>query len=136
MNLPDSKQPDSKQLDSNRPDDDRWLERAKALLDDSAGNLDAATLSRLNRARQAALATRRKGPSRWAWSAALAGAAAAVFAIAIGLHHQGGVPLGNPPPTLQAGDIDVMTSEDDLDLAENLDFYAWLGKQPAGGPSG
>ena len=117
----------------NPSDDERWLERAKALLDDSAGNLDAATLSRLNRARQAALAARRKGASRWAWSAALAGAAAAVFALAIGLHHRSAVP---PSTELQAGDIDVITSEDDLDLAENLDFYAWLEKQPPGGPSG
>jgi len=116
--------------------DDRWLERAKALLDDSAENLDAATLSRLNRARQAALATRRKGPSRWAWSAALAASAAAVFALAIGLHQRGVVPPGAPTAGLESGDIDVMTSDDDLDLAENLDFYAWLEKQPPGGPSG
>jgi hypothetical protein len=120
----------------NPSDDERWLERAKALLDDSAENLDAATLSRLNRARQAALAMRRKGPSRWAWSGVLAGIAAAVFAIAIGLQHRSAVPPVHSSPTLEAGDIDVMTSDDDLDLAENLDFYAWLGKQPAGGPSG
>jgi hypothetical protein len=121
--------------DPNRPNED-WLDRAKALLDDSADNLDAATLSRLNRARQAALATRRKGPSRWAWSAALAGAAAAVFALAIGLNQRAGAPPSTPVSSLQAGDIDVLTSDDDLDLAENLDFYAWLEKQPAGGPRG
>jgi hypothetical protein len=115
----------------NEPNDD-WLERAKALLDDSADNLDAATLSRLNRARQAALATRRKGPSRWAWSAALAGAAAAVFAVATGLHQRAAAPAAS----LQPADIDVLTSDDDLDLAENLDFYAWLEKQPTGGPRG
>jgi hypothetical protein len=120
----------------NTSNDERWLERAKALLDESAENLDAATLSRLNRARQAALATRRKGPSRWAWSAALAGAAAAVFAVAIGLHQRGAVPSSAPAASLQPADIDVLTSDDDLDLAENLDFYAWLEKQPAGGPSG
>jgi len=119
----------------NPTDDERWLERAKALLDDSADNLDAATLSRLNHARQAALATRRKRPSRWAWSAALAGAAAAVFAMAIGLH-QRVAPSGAPAASLQPADIDVLSSDDDLDLAENLDFYAWLEKQPAGGPSG
>ena len=119
----------------NPPNDD-WLDRAKALLDDSAENLDAATLSRLNRARQAALATHRKGPSRWVWSAALAGAAAAVFALAIGLHQRGVAPPGTPASSLEAGALDVLTSDDDLDLAENLDFYAWLEKQPAGGPRG
>jgi hypothetical protein len=120
----------------NPPNDDGWLERARALLDASADNLDAATLSRLNRARQAALASRRKGPGRWAWSAALAGAAAAVFALAIGLHRHDAAPTGRPDASLDAADVDVLTSDDDLDLAENLDFYAWLEKQPAGGPSG
>jgi hypothetical protein len=125
------------QSDPNRPNDERWIERAKALLDDSAENLDAATLSRLNRARQAALATRRKGPGYWTWGAVLAGAAAAVFGLAIGLHPHGGTPTPGPAASLDAGDIDVLTSDDDaLDLAENLDFYAWLEKQPAGGPSG
>ncbi|HEY6895103.1 MAG TPA: hypothetical protein VI258_13095, partial [Rhodanobacteraceae bacterium] len=76
---------------------------------------------------------RHRGPSRFAWSAMLAFAAAAVFALAIGWHHAVAPP---PAGTLQAGDIDVLTSDDDLDLAENLDFYAWLGKQPAGGLSG
>jgi hypothetical protein len=128
---------DNNRPDDNRPTDERWIERATALLDASAENLDAATLSRLNRARQAALATRRKGPSRWAWGAALAGAAAAVFALAIGLHQRGVAPPAVPAASLDAGDVDVLTSDDDaLDLAENLDFYAWLGKQPAGGPSG
>ncbi len=120
----------------NAPNDERWLERARALLDDSADNLDAATLSRLNRARQAALAARRKGPGRWAWGAAFAGAAAAVFAVAIALHRQGLPPASTPAASLQPADIDVLTSDDDLDLADNLDFYAWLEKQPAGGPSG
>jgi uncharacterized protein DUF3619 len=113
------------------PRDQDWIERARALLDESADQLDAATLSRLNRARQAALATRRRGPSRWAWGAALAGAAAAVFGLAIGLHHGHDAPVLAPAAALQAGDIDVLTSDDDtLDLAENLDFYAWLEKQP------
>ena len=122
----------------NQPhDDERWIDRARALLDESAENLDAATLSRLNRARQAALATRRKGVER--------------LALGRGARRRGGRRCSRlrsgcigrcdrpamPAASLQAGDIDVLTSDDDaLDLAENLDFYAWLGKQGAGGPSG
>ncbi|HKE49801.1 MAG TPA: hypothetical protein VKB52_17175 [Rhodanobacteraceae bacterium] len=106
--------------------DEDWIRRATALLDRSAEDLDAATLSRLNRARQAALDERRRVPRRWIWSAAFAGAAAAVFAVAIGLHRRVDAPA---PQALQAGDIDVLTNDDDVDLYENLDFYAWLGAQ-------
>jgi ferric-dicitrate binding protein FerR (iron transport regulator) len=117
----------------NQPhENENWIERAQALLDESADNLDAATLSRLNRARQAALAQRRGVPRRWAWSAALAGAAVALFGVAVGLHHRFDAPgIGTPTTVpLQAGDIDFLTSDDDaLDLYENLDFYAWLEKQ-------
>jgi hypothetical protein len=115
-------------------DDARWVDRATALLDASADNLDAATLSRLNRARQAALAQR---PGRWRpWTlgAGLAGAAAAVLAIGIGLHGRIDAPAAVP---LDASDIDVLASDDDtLDLSENLDFYAWLQSQPAGAHGG
>ena len=113
--------------------DEPWIERATALLDWSADHLDAATLSRLNRARQAALAQPRGVPRRWAWGAGLAGAAIALFGVAIGVQHRFDAPAISAPAaaTLQAGDIDVLTSDDDaIDLSENLDFYAWLEKQP------
>ncbi|HEV7491941.1 MAG TPA: DUF3619 family protein [Rhodanobacteraceae bacterium] len=122
----------------NQPhEDENWIDRATALLDWSADNLDAATLSRLNRARQAALAQRRVVTRRWAWSAALAGAAVAVFGVAVGLHHRFDTPATNPAAaSAPAGDIDFLTSDDDaLDLYENLDFYAWLEKQ-GGDPRG
>ena len=112
----------------NTPHDDDWIARSTALLDRSADDLDAATLSRLNRARQVALAARPRVPRRWVWSAACAGAAAAVFAVAIGLHQRVERPAP-AAPSFQAGDIDVLTNDDDVDLYENLDFYAWLGAQ-------
>lgn len=117
---------------------ENWIERATALLDRSADNLDAATLSRLTRARHAALAQRRAIPRRWAWCAGLAGAAVALFGVAVGLHHRfdaSGTSATTSAP-FQAGDIDLLTSDDDtLDLYENIDFYAWLEKQP-GDPRG
>jgi len=113
-------------------DDARWVDRATALLDASADNLDAATLSRLNRARQAALAARRRRWRPWTVGAGLAGAAAAMLAIAIGLHGRIDAPSSHAAAPLDATDIDVLSSDDDtLDLSENLDFYAWLESQPA-----
>lgn len=118
-------------------EDENWIDRATALLDRSADNLDAATLSRLNRARQAALAQRRVIARRWAWSAALAGAAVALFGVALGLHHRFDTPGASPASvSVPAGDIDFLTGDDDaFDLYENLDFYAWLEKQ-SGDPRG
>lgn len=119
-----------------RHDGEAWVGRATALLDRSTDNLDAATLSRLNRARQAALAQRGNVRRRLALGAGFAGAVAVVFAIVLGLNHRFETPSLAAPAPLQASDIDLLTSDDDaLDLYENLDFYAWLEKQP-GDPSG
>ena len=116
---------------NSQQNDEAWIARASALLDQSADNLDAATLSRLNQARHAAIAQRRSRVRPWAFGAALAGAAAAVFGVAIGLHHRFDAPVPSVSAPLQAGDIDLLTSDDDaLDLYENLDFYAWLEAQP------
>lgn len=121
----------------NMPDEDAWIERASALLDRSADDLDAATLSRLNRARQAALAERHAIPRVWAWRVGFAAAAVALFGVGLSLHHRvetnSATPIEAP---LQAGDIDFLGNDDEtLDLSENLDFYAWL-ESHRGDPSG
>jgi negative regulator of sigma E activity len=112
--------------------DEAWIARATALLEESAENLDAATLSRLNQARHAAIAQPRSALRPWAFGAGLAGAAAAVLGVAVGLHRfETPSPAASAAAPLQAGDIDFLTSDDDtLDLYENLDFYAWLETQP------
>lgn len=111
--------------------DEDWIARATALLDRSTDNLDAATLSRLTRARLAALAQQRTPSRRWMLGAGFAGAAAVLFGVAIGPHQRVDTSNVHDVVTpLQAGDIDMLTSDDDaLDLSENLDFYAWLDAQ-------
>jgi hypothetical protein len=103
-----------------------WVDRAIALLDESAQALDAVTLSRLNRARQAALAQRRSALRGWTLGAGLAGATLAlVFAFGGGRRT---APVTVPDP-LAAGvsvEADELTADDNPDLYENLDFYAWL----------
>lgn len=112
---------------------DRWIERATALLDDSARNLDAATVSRLNRARQAALAQPRSAARRWLLGAGFAGAAACALALAIGLHRFG-AEVAPDKAGAQADDVDLINADEDtLDLYENLDFYAWLGAHGGAG---
>jgi hypothetical protein len=114
---------------SNEP----WIDRAVALLDESAQALDAATLSRLNRARQAALAQRRSAVHGWTLGASLAGAALALaFAFGIG-RHTSMVTSADPMAAGASVDADELTADDNPELYENLDFYAWLDAQQQDG---
>lgn len=115
------------------PDEDPWTERIRQQLDTGARDLDAATLSRLNQARQAALqaATQAK-PRPWLWPATLAGAFSLALAVAIW-------PRVLPSPVLppeaggSADDFSMLASEEQLELYGELDFYAWLDAQPSSG---
>ena len=107
-------------------DKPQWLQAAKNLLDDSTRHLDATTLSRLNLARQNALAQRRR-PAVWIIPAGLASACALLLALAV---WHGRVP---PAPTdaaavdVSAGDNEALADDDEF--YEDLDFYAWLDAQ-------
>lgn len=107
--------------------DEPWLDRAVALLQQSADGLDAATLSRLNRARQAALAQPRRAMQVW-WG--VAAASAVVLALGLARHDP---PLASPPlaaPGADIGAIDALaTDEDNAEMVDDLDFYAWLDAQ-------
>jgi hypothetical protein len=115
-------------------EDEAWIEQARALLDRSTESLDAASLSRLNRARQAALMQKRDRPRAWIVGGSLAAAATLVLCIGLGLYRLDALKRPDSPApaaeALQPADIDVLTGDDDaLDLYENLDFYAWLDEQ-------
>lgn len=109
-----------------------WTLKAKQVLDDSAQGLDAATLSRLNRARQAALEQARPRAMRpWFVPAGLASACAVLIAVAVAWHmprHPVPAPTDANPGTF-ASDLDMMSSDDGLEFYEDLDFYAWLDAQ-------
>lgn len=122
-------------------DHPQWTDQAKALLDESAQALDAATLSRLNRARQAALAQR---PARrrnvWVWlPAGFAGACALLLAVSV-WHVPKPTPARTLPvqaavegaETVNTNDLELISSGDNLEMVQDLDFYAWLGSQESG----
>ena len=115
------------------PDNEPWIERSVALLEHSAQSLDAATLLRLNRARQAALAQRRRSWQGWAIGSSLAGATLALI-VAFGLGHRiSTAPVSAPDARqLSVADAATLTSDDNLDLYENLDFYVWLNAEQHG----
>jgi cytochrome c-type biogenesis protein CcmH/NrfG len=116
-----------------------WLGQAKVLLDQSAQGLDAGTMSRLNRARQAALAgSRPRAARRWFLPAGLASACVLLLAVAAwhsyappGMLRLPALPLtasGNS----NSGDIDLVSGDDSLELYQDLEFYAWLDAQDQG----
>jgi hypothetical protein len=99
--------------------------RAQELLDESTARLDGRTLSRLTRARHAALESRaRPAAARWfGWKMlAPAGvAAAAVFAVLM----WPGARIADPAPL---DDIELLADGEAPDftvVAEDLEFYEW-----------
>jgi len=108
--------------------------RAKELFDASVANIDVATRSRLVRARARAL--ERGGQSRLV--ASLFGArpwmvgggalaAAALVAVLVGQ----GPELPDARVEVAAlGDLELLLAEDEFEMLEELEFYAWLEEQP------
>lgn len=122
----------------NHENEPGWLEAVRAQLDADAAGLDAATLSRLNRARQAALDAGLRPRRRpwWHWSlVAMASSAAVVLALALTLRTPeiaapvAPVALEQP----EVDDLELLVAGEDLELIENLEFYAWLEQQSLDG---
>jgi hypothetical protein len=121
--------------------------RSRLVLEESLSRIDARTRSRLNQARQAAVAeAARASPLLWLQRAftrqALmpAGAAAAAALIAVfmlsGGHHLRQPVADNPAGTLDV--LDLVTDDDAMNLMEDNDssFYEWAAAQgdtPAAG---
>lgn len=106
-----------------------WLEPIKQQLDASARDLDAQTLSRLNRARQQALAAAPAHPRSWQW---LALATAASIALAVFLLPRPSsmtTPIEPPAIADSAEDFELLMDADQLSLYSDMDFYAWLESQ-------
>jgi len=117
-------------------DIDRIGGRARAAFDASVNRLDAATQSRLTRARHAALAElERPRPRLGGWLPVAALAGAAIVAVALWL--QPGAP-GQPPEapglaSFAGEDLELLTAGDDLDmLDEDIEFYAWAASAASG----
>lgn len=102
--------------------DERFIARAKQLLDHRVEDLDTATTQRLQHARLQVLDAR--PDRRWwtVWAGGLAMAAIAVLSLSIWLTQP--VHERHHPPLLD--DIELITSVENIELAEDLEFYHWL----------
>ena len=106
------------------PDDERLATAAGGLLRKSADGLDAATLSKLNQARQTALAGLPLVRSRHGWQVPAYGTAAvAVLMVALWVGRS--VPP-TPDNPVVAEDVEVLLAGENLEMMDDLEFYAWL----------
>jgi hypothetical protein len=106
-----------------------WVDRATSLLDESARDLDAATLSRLNRARQTALELARPRRAHSWMLPAVASACAVLLAVAIWMPQRGTDNARPSPSAIGPGATDANGDEVSLDFYQDLEFYAWLDAQ-------
>jgi hypothetical protein len=117
--------------DGNTNGEDTGLERGtRRAFDEVVARTDGATRSRLNQARSRAMAeldgSRRSIPAAWLPAGAATAAAVALLAWLLVRPPDGDTVL---TPTL-ATDLDILLETDDLELIEELEFYAWLDEQP------
>ena len=102
--------------------DEQLANEAKVAFDQSVDGLDAATLSRLNKARQKALAESRHPYRDWLRWAPATAAVAAVVVVMTTLEGPGDVDVTAVPAT----DLEILLSEESIEMIEDLEFYAWL----------
>ncbi len=104
--------------------DDAFAERAKHLFDESVDGLDGETRSKLNRGRQAALAELQPGGRRWTQWVPAGGVAVAAVAVLVVWIGSLQVPALDVPAV--ASDMEILLTEDSLEMLEDLEFYSWI----------
>lgn len=102
--------------------DEQLVQQAKEAFDASVDKLDAATLSRLNRGRQAALALATRPNHVWMNWMPATGAAAAVLIAVFALRGPGDIDVMSAP----ASDLEILLGEESIEMLEDLEFYSWL----------
>jgi hypothetical protein len=108
-----------------RPQDEaQFLSRVHAQLDQSVVDLDPETRARLAQARRQAVAQISK-PRRLPQPVAMLALAASVVVMVAGISLL--LPVSNPAlPAIDAKDMAMLTTGEDFELLEDLDFYRWL----------
>ncbi|AJE02702.1 hypothetical protein [Geobacter pickeringii] len=108
---------------------DRLIEAVRAHLEEREASLDARTAARLREMRFAAVeeAGRRRwfaGIPRWATAGGLATIAVAVVATSLWL-----ADVRREKAVAGIDDMEIITTQEHIQLYEDLDFYRWLAEQ-------
>jgi hypothetical protein len=104
--------------------DEAFDKKAKAVFDESVEELDAATLSKLNRGRHAALAELHRPAQQWSRWMPVTGVAAAVL-IAV-MVMQSPTAVDDAALSTAATDMEILLGEDSIEMLEDLEFYSWI----------
>jgi hypothetical protein len=115
----------------------RLAKRSREVFDDAVANLDGATRSRLNQARQAALQAAQGHPHstrRWLIPAGSAAALVLATVVVVQLTQNSSQQVaGNADLSVARAnavdDLEIVTADADIDLLKDMDFYAWLDTQ-------
>lgn len=115
---------------STREEKTEFETRAKALFDEGVEGMDAHTRSRLTQARHAAVAAlaQRREPfiRRW-WLPAAGLATAASVAVIVMLNLNSAANQQQlAAASLAVEDIDILSGAENIELLEDMEFYAWL----------
>ena len=109
-------------------DNGAFERETKRLFDESVAGLDAATRSRLTRARHRALEELTPKRSRYLRFTLVPAGTLAATALVAWVVFQAPEP---GPDEDWLGDIEILAAEEDLEmLDEDLEFYDWLEEQP------
>ncbi len=130
--------------EQNEPaNNDPLQQRSRELFDTSVANQDARTRSRLNQARQAALDVARGSatatPMRWLVPVGSAAALGLVVLTSVQFMRSGNeTPVMEQPNAVAStvDDLEILTSSDELEMLQDVDFYAWLETQQEGAVGG
>ena len=106
-----------------------FINKIKSTLDQQADNLDAATLSRLNQSRQAALQQleKKRHVKSWQLWVPASGLVAAVLLTSVFLFKAEEIAVSTG-----IDEIEIIASNDGMDMYEKLDFYMWLAEEYPG----
>lgn len=104
---------------------DNFTQNVQQSLRDSENDIDELTLAKLHAARANAIdATAQPKSRNWSIPASLAAAFVLAFVTVIFTQNPNNELVGTDVALLE--DIDVLSSNESLDLLENLEFYEWL----------
>ena len=108
-------------------DDKDFIQQVRNELDEACDDLDAATCSRLNQARQQALEARQASRSRWLLPIGGLTTAAAIGILSVNLWTTQPAQHPTQQPKIDlVEDMELLSGTEELEFFENLEFYQWL----------